>query len=464
MRRFAARILTDRVIGVLAMGALGTVIVLLASSVVVWVGHDLAELPVTFESGAIGTLGLIFSAVCYTTVGALLLARGSRNPTAWLFLVIGLVLATMFPINLLVSTALETLRPAPPALVALAWLRSAVATPGVITLLIVTGCTFPDGRVRSRASRFGVIAAVVGGLGLMASTGLARSGLVIYPWIANPFAAPAVLEPFVTAGRLLSVWLLGLAVALALASVAERYRRGDVVVRAQLRWILGAVVMAAVGGVPFLLTRYVFPVSGAVGEIATMVAQLTSAAFPVAAVLAITRYHLYDVDLLIGRTLVYLPLTAILGGLYTFAIAFFQRVFVAVTGERSDLALLLTVLLVASAFTPVRRALEAAVERRYGRRVEAQRAANAAVGASLEAGAAIEADAKPAETEASRSGGVPVRLASLLKIGADGLVDCPRRRTRVSVATCLPCPAFSAFVPGREGGIVCSATPAADAP
>lgn len=69
--------------------------------------------------------------------------------------------------------------------------------------------------------------------------------------------------------------------------------------------------------------------------------------------------------MLIGRTLVYVPLTALLAGLYTASVSLFQRTFVAVSGDKSDAAIVFATLLLATAFTPVRKWLEGMVERRY---------------------------------------------------------------------------------------------------
>ena len=70
---------------------------------------------------------------------------------------------------------------------------------------------------------------------------------------------------------------------------------------------------------------------------------------PIAIGIAITRYRLFEIDRLINRTLVYGSLTAILAGVFTAAIGLAQRVFVAVTGEKSDAAIVLTTLVVATA-------------------------------------------------------------------------------------------------------------------
>jgi hypothetical protein len=86
---------------------------------------------------------------------------------------------------------------------------------------------------------------------------------------------------------------------------------------------------------------------------------------PLALLVAIMRYRLWDIDIIINRTLVYVPLTGILAGLYAATVAIFQRVFLAITGQQSDAAVIVTTLIVASLFTPIKNALQALVDRRF---------------------------------------------------------------------------------------------------
>lgn len=96
-------------------------------------------------------------------------------------------------------------------------------------------------------------------------------------------------------------------------------------------------------------------------------------AFPLAIAVAILRYRLYDIDLLINRTLVYAGLTAILGALYAAAVTFLNRVFISVSGQKSDAAYVVTAFAVAVAFGPVKDWLQRQVDRRVGRGDAAQR-------------------------------------------------------------------------------------------
>ena len=102
-----------------------------------------------------------------------------------------------------------------------------------------------------------------------------------------------------------------------------------------------------------------------ISDIAWALGFLCIALLPVAIGIAITRYHLYDIDGIINRTIVYGALTAILAGLFTASITLSQRTFSAVTGERSDAAIVVTTLVVVAAYTPVRKWLEAVVDRRF---------------------------------------------------------------------------------------------------
>jgi len=80
------------------------------------------------------------------------------------------------------------------------------------------------------------------------------------------------------------------------------------------------------------------------------------------------RYRLYEIDLIINRTLVYGSLTLTLVALYFGAIVVLQRVFVALTGQKSTLAIVASTLLIAALFNPLRRRIQSFIDRRFYRR------------------------------------------------------------------------------------------------
>ena len=89
---------------------------------------------------------------------------------------------------------------------------------------------------------------------------------------------------------------------------------------------------------------------------------------PTAVGIAITRYRLYDIDILINRTLVYGTLTATLVALYLVGIVVLQRLFVFLTGQQSTLVVVASTLLIAALFNPLRRSLQSFIDRRFYRR------------------------------------------------------------------------------------------------
>jgi hypothetical protein len=95
---------------------------------------------------------------------------------------------------------------------------------------------------------------------------------------------------------------------------------------------------------------------------------LSFAGIPVAIGFAVLKYRLYDIDLLINRTLVYGSLTATLVAAYFAGIVVLQRLFVVLTSERSTLAVVASTLLIAALFSPLRRRVQAFVDRRFYRR------------------------------------------------------------------------------------------------
>jgi len=88
---------------------------------------------------------------------------------------------------------------------------------------------------------------------------------------------------------------------------------------------------------------------------------------PAAVAIAILRYRLYGIDIIINRTLVYGPLTALLAGLDVCSVVLLQNLFQALVGESSQLAVVASTLIIAASFAPLRRRIQALVDRRFYR-------------------------------------------------------------------------------------------------
>ena len=218
----------------------------------------------------------------------------------------------------------------------------------------------PDGRLLSRFRPIEWVA--------IAGTAFLALGLAVTPGrmvagssAQNPFGladATAAVTGLRTAGAaLLLVAAVGSAVALVIRMRASSGEEGE-----QLKWIASAGALMTLTLAYGLIAAFVFHADLYNSLTPFFVATL---ALPVAIGVAIFKYRLYDIDIIINRALVYGGLTAILAGLYTAGIGLSQRLFVAMTGEKSDAAVLLTAFIVAAAFTPIKSRLQAAVDRRF---------------------------------------------------------------------------------------------------
>jgi hypothetical protein len=164
------------------------------------------------------------------------------------------------------------------------------------------------------------------------------------------------------------VWIVGLLALVVVCAVAlfVRYRRANATEREQIKWLLYACAL--------FLVVYVGDFVGGLGGKASVGGYiwgvffgLSVIALPAAIGIAILRYRLYDIDIIINRTLVYGSLTATLVALYFGGIVLLQRVFVLFTGQQSTLAVVASTLLIAALFNPLRRRIQGFIDRRFYR-------------------------------------------------------------------------------------------------
>ena len=245
-----------------------------------------------------------------------------------------------------------------PGGVAALWLSDVFFTPILALFATLFLLFFPDGTLPSPRWRIAVGIVVVAVVLFAVAEGM-QPGFPYedHPTIANPFGAPAAwagaLETMATIGNAGMV----AGILLAAASLVARYRTVSEVERHQIKWI------AVVGGAAAVTLAISSLQVGWISEVAWVAGLLLFALLPVAIGIAITRYRLYDIDHIVNRAIVYGGVTAILSGIFAASITLSQRLFVGVTGQASDAAIVVTTLIVTSAYTPVRHRVEALVDR-----------------------------------------------------------------------------------------------------
>src|SRR5215203_2420208 len=322
--------------------------------------------------------------LAYPAVGALIASRLPTNPIGWIFCGLGLIYVTRrFTTAYADHAFLETL--ALPWGEFAAWFSTWIGFAGP-TLAVFLMLLFPGGRLPSRRWRIVVWLTVLGAA--MSTLGFAfmPSSLLTHSDVANPFAIVGVIYgklttyQFFGVSRLLGMTLLSTSILAALFSVILRLRhaRGDD--RQQIKWFLFAAVPLTFLGsldelnniVAYFTTDFMFrPVyilySWGLVVPVVYVEVLALLLVPVCTYIAILRYNLYDIDVVINRTLVYGSLTVMLVALYLVGIVVLQRGFVLLTGQRSTLAVVASTLLIAALFNPLRRRIQSFIDRRFYR-------------------------------------------------------------------------------------------------
>jgi hypothetical protein len=298
-------------------------------------------------------------------MGAVIVVRRPGNAVGWLLWVVGVGLAVSLVGQSWSFISAFRAGGTLPGTTVGAWL-SWLFTPMLVLALVVPPLLFPDGRLMSR--RWGIVLV----LGVGAAVGLAV-GTIVKPGlldngtyaIENPTGIPeldgvARLLLDVSGVVLLPCLLLG-----ALAA-ALRFRRGTAIERQQLKWFGSAMGLAALG----LAGAATLPQP--IGIACYIVMTIALGIVPVAIGIAILRYRLYDIDRLLSRTVAYATVTAVLATAFVATNLFLQALLANVTGGETFTTAAST-LLVAGLFQPLRRRVQARVDRRFDRaRVDAE--------------------------------------------------------------------------------------------
>jgi hypothetical protein len=307
--------------------------------------------------------------LAFPIVGALIASRRPYNPIGWICLAVGFLflLLGVAEYYSVYGVAQPDSVPFP---VGIASLSNWLWVPAVGLFATYLFLLFPDGRLPSR--RWRPLAWLSGALIVLLSVsfGLAPGPVAsLPPGIRNPFGLEEL--PWLSNAANVGFLLLALCILASVVSLVLRYRRSRDEEREQIKWIAFA---ASVVGLLFLIgivISFIYahePPSWS--ELLDVVTVLSYAGVPIAVGFAVLKYRLYDIDVIINRTLVYGSLTASLALVYFGSVASTQAIFRTFTGQEQQpqLAVVTSTLVIAALFNPLRRRIQAFIDRRFYRR------------------------------------------------------------------------------------------------
>jgi hypothetical protein len=312
--------------------------------------------------GPVDAVFYLATVLTFSVVGAIIASRQPRNAIGWLFCSVGLVMG----INSLAGGYAEYRLSGgygPWSLVEkAAWFASwswtlLVYVPTSFLLLL-----FPDGRLPSPRWRPVAWCAAIGLIGFVAGTALQPGPLGDFPQIVNPYGVDSlILDAVAVTGAILaSASMVASAV-----SLIVRMRRAGTVERQQIKWLAygGALVVGSVFASGVISTIWS-------PDVGIALISLGLLGVPIFTGVAIARYRLYEIDIVINRTLVYGALTAALVAVYFVGVATLQALFRALTGQEQQpqLAIVVSTLVIAALFNPLRGRIQAFIDRRFYRK------------------------------------------------------------------------------------------------
>ena len=306
-------------------------------------------------------------AVLYGTLGALIASRRPRNPIGWIFCAMAATLGLLCAAYGYADYALYATDDTLPGAELTAWLTNWLFMVPVFVAPCFLFLLFPDGRPASPRWRPVIwVVAVLAAVAILA-TALRPGRLDAHPLVENPlglggpFGGIVRVVEDVTEVAAIGVFLVSL------ASMVVRLRRSRGRERLQVKWVSYAAVLTTTCFATSFLATLV-PGAQVVADFFFLVGVAGYTGIPVAAGIAILRYRLYEIDILINRTLVYGSLTVMLVAVYAGSIVILQGFLRALTGQESQLAIVASTLTVAALFAPLRRRLQSFIDRRFYRR------------------------------------------------------------------------------------------------
>jgi hypothetical protein len=307
---------------------------------------------------------VILSLLVYVGVGLLLVLRLPRQPVGWLLLAAGTLLqvasaAAAYGWAAFIREPGTLPLGVPALLIGFAWIPA-------LACIFLAVMLFPTGRPPSRRWR-PAVALVAIATAILAASSLAQPELVIAQSLSAPSALHTVPNPLAVGGTLgaLLSYLYGspflyVAYVIPVAAVLARFRTTGGNERQQLKWFAYA---SSISMLFFVTAGVFFPYLAGFGP---LMAILAIDLIPISVAIAILRYRLYDIDLLIKRTLVYGATTAAIAATFWIGILALQRLLSPVTSG-SEVAIAASTLASLALFQPVRHRVQEAVDRRFDR-------------------------------------------------------------------------------------------------
>ncbi len=316
-----------------------------------------------------GEESLAVLCVGFAVVGAMVASHEPANPVGWLMLAIALSFVTA------ISGTVYSSTPGMPGAVWMGWLSSWVWNVWLVLASAVLPLVFPDGRLLSRRWRFAVVLAFIGMLLSILAVVISPKPLELDSGVSFPNPTGiAGAASMASAMSGLGNALGGVCFVLAGTSLILRLRRSHGRARQQVKWFVyvGAVVLVCLSFALLEIAVQALPgpepawsaVMGGIGWVTGLVAIVVG--FPLAIGTAILRHRLYDIDVVINRTLVYGSLTVLLAATYVGLVIGLRFLLQPLTGQ-SDLAVAASTLAVAGLFRPARARIQRVVDRRFFR-------------------------------------------------------------------------------------------------
>ena len=328
-----------------------------------------------FGFGDVALVGFGVMGIAFASVGTLLVVRRPRNAIGWCMVLIGVghavgIFAAAATYSMIAVGTQEALRTAQLT----GWVTSLFITMG--GFLFSIGFIFPTGRGHTpRWDRFVRLFLISGPVALLMIV-LQPGPLSVFPTIENPVGLGPDLRstlrmevsPVAAVSSVIFVPLL-------LWSLVSRYRLAASIERQQLKWF-GLALVVATGAFGFSGSGAI--VAGDPPEIGLAVFGFAGALVPVAIGIAILQHRLYDIDRIVSRTIGYSVVSVILGAVFLVGVFAGQVVLSGVVGNDSTVAVAASTLIAFALFQPLRRKVQATIDRRFHRaRIDAERTTDA---------------------------------------------------------------------------------------